>query len=87
MSVTRRSLLKSSAAATAVAIAAPAILRAHDALASSGQVDVYAWGDYIKENMIQKFEGDTGIKVNLSTYGSNDEPKTSCAPPVAKGLT
>ncbi len=86
MSVTRRSLLKSSAAATAVAIAAPAILRAHDALASSGQVDVYAWGDYIKENMIQKFEGDTGIKVNLSTYGSNDEAENKLRAAGGKGF-
>jgi len=86
MSVTRRSMLKSSAAATAVAIAAPAILRAHDALASSGQVDVYAWGDYIKENMIQKFEGDTGIKVNLSTYGSNDEAENKLRAAGGKGF-
>ena len=86
MSVTRRSLLKSSAAATAVAIAAPAILRAHDALASSGQVDVYAWGDYIKENMIQKFEGDTGIKVNLSTYGSYDEAENKLRAAGGKGF-
>ena len=86
MSVTRRSLLKSSAAATAVAIAAPAILRAHDALASSGQVDVYAWGDYIKENMIQKFEGDTGIKINLSTYGSNDEAENKLRAAGGKGF-
>ena len=86
MSVTRRSLLKSSAAATAVAIAAPAILRAHDALASSGQVDVYACGDYIKENMIQKFEGDTGIKVNLSTYGSNDEAENKLRAAGGKGF-
>jgi spermidine/putrescine transport system substrate-binding protein len=86
MSVTRRSLLKSSAAATAVAIAAPAILRAHDALASSGEVYVYAWGDYIKENMIQKFEGDTGIKINLSTYGSNDEAENKLRAAGGKGF-
>ncbi|MDF1748892.1 MAG: extracellular solute-binding protein [Alphaproteobacteria bacterium] len=86
MSLTRRSLLKSSAAASAVAIAAPAILRAHDALASSGEVYVYAWGDYFKENMIQKFEGDTGIKVNLSTYGSNDEAENKLRAAGGKGF-
>ncbi len=86
MSLTRRSLLKSTAAATAFAVAAPAILRAHDALASSGQVDVFAWGDYIKDNMIQKFEGDTGIKVNLSTYGSNDEAENKLRAAGGKGF-
>jgi spermidine/putrescine transport system substrate-binding protein len=67
--MTRRSALK----ATAAAVAAPAILRAHDALATSGQVNVFAWGDYVAQNMIDKFEADTGITINLSTFGSNDE--------------
>lgn len=65
----RRTVLQGAA----VALAAPAVLRAHDALSSSGSVDVFAWGDYVQDNMIQAFEKDTGIKVNLSTYGSNDE--------------
>ena len=67
--LSRRTALKGAAAA----IAAPAVLRAHDALSASGQVDVFAWGDYIQDNMIEKFEADTGITVNLSTFGSNDE--------------
>lgn len=70
--ISRRSLLKRSALAGAV-LTAPAILKASDALASSGQVNVFAWGDYIQQNMIDLFEKDTGIKVNLSTFGSNDE--------------
>jgi len=57
----------------AAAIAMPAVLRAHDALSSSGQVDVFAWGDYVQDNIKQAFEEQTGITVNLSTYGSNDE--------------
>ena len=67
--LSRRSLLKGAAAA----VAAPTVLRAHDALASSGQVNVFAWGDYIQDNMIEKFKADTGITINLSTFGSNDE--------------
>ena len=54
-------------------IAAPAVLRDRDALSSSGQVNVFAWGDYIQDNMIEKFKADTGITINLSTFGSNDE--------------
>jgi len=60
-------------AAAGAFVAAPAILKSHDALASSGQVNVFAWGDYIQPNMIELFEKDTGIKINLSTFGSNDE--------------
>ncbi|AXS39326.1 extracellular solute-binding protein [Breoghania sp. L-A4] len=70
MSLSRRSILQGTAAAV---LASPAILRAQDALASSGTVNVFAWGDYIQQNMIDKFQGDTGITINLSTFGSNDE--------------
>ena len=67
--LSRRSVLKGATAA----IAAPAVLRAHDALSSSGQVNVFAWSDYIQDNMIAKFRADTGIAINLSIFGSNDE--------------
>jgi spermidine/putrescine transport system substrate-binding protein len=70
--ISRRTALKGTAAAAA-AVAMPTVLRSHDALASSGQVNVFAWGDYVQQNMIDKFEADSGIKVNLSTFGSNDE--------------
>lgn len=70
--LSRRTVLKSSAVATTV-LAAPAVLRGPAFGQSSGTVNVFAWGDYVQPNMIEKFEKDTGIKVNLSTYGSNDE--------------
>jgi spermidine/putrescine transport system substrate-binding protein len=69
--ISRRSLIKG---AVGGALALPAVLRSPDALASSGLVNVYAWGDYFDKNSIlQDFEAATGIKVNLSTYGSNEE--------------
>lgn len=71
--ITRRSALKGVTAAAAAAVAMPVVLRAHDALSSSGQVDVFAWGDYVQDNIKAAFEDKTGITVNLSTYGSNDE--------------
>ncbi|SDQ82784.1 extracellular solute-binding protein [Pseudovibrio sp. Tun.PSC04-5.I4] len=85
MTISRRSVLKGTAVASAV-VAAPAILKASDALASSGQVNVFAWGDYIQENMIKKFEGETGIKINLSTYGSNDEAEQKLKAAGGKGF-
>ena len=72
MIISRRHVLKTSAAASTL-LAAPAVLRGPAFGQSSGTVDVFAWGDYVQPNMIEKFEKDTGIKVNLSTYGSNDE--------------
>ena len=66
----RRTFLKGAAAA---AVAGPAILRSHDALASSGSVDVYAWDEYVSQDMIAAFESNTGIKLNLTTFGTNNE--------------
>ncbi|MCR9255243.1 MAG: substrate-binding domain-containing protein [Alphaproteobacteria bacterium] len=85
MTLTRRTVLKG-AAVTGAAVSAPAILRAGDALASSGTVNVFAWGDYVQENMIKKFEGDTGIKINLSTFGSNDEAEQKLKAAGGKGF-
>jgi spermidine/putrescine transport system substrate-binding protein len=69
-SATRRKLLKGLAAGAIVA-ASPIIIR--QPLASSGEVNVFAWGDYFQDNMKKAFENETGIKINLSTYGSNEE--------------
>jgi len=69
-SATRRKLLKGLAAG-ALAAASPLIIR--QPLASSGEVNVFAWGDYIQDNIKKAFENETGIKINLSTYGSNEE--------------
>ncbi|MAU96014.1 MAG: spermidine/putrescine ABC transporter substrate-binding protein [Fulvimarina sp.] len=70
--ITRRSMLKAGAASAAF-LAAPAILTRPGFGQSSGTVNVFVWGDYVQQNMIDKFQKDTGIKLNLSTYGSNDE--------------
>ena len=83
--ISRRSLLKTSAMAAA-GVAMPAVLRAKDALATSGQVNVFAWGDYVQQNMIDKFQADTGITVNLSTYGSNDEAEQKLKASGGKGF-
>jgi len=85
MTFTRRTLLKTTAIAGA-ALAAPAILKAKDALASSGTVNVFAWGDYVQDNMIEKFQNDTGITINLSTFGSNDEAEQKLKAAGGKGF-
>jgi len=83
--ISRRSVLKSTAA-VAAGVSMPAVLRAKDALSSSGQVNVFAWGDYVQQNMIDKFQSDTGITVNLSTYGSNDEAEQKLKAAGGKGF-
>ncbi len=83
--LTRRSMLKATAATGAV-LAAPAILRASDALASSGTVNVFAWGDYVQDNIKEAFEKATGITMNLSTYGSNDEAENKLRAAGGKGF-
>ncbi|WP_305855978.1 extracellular solute-binding protein [Balneatrix alpica] len=72
----RRSFLKTAAAtSTAAAIfggVAPAFISSR-VLASSGEVNVFSWSDYIWPDMMESFEKATGIKINLSTYGTNAE--------------
>ena len=40
--------------------------------AAENSVNVYAWSGEIPESLIQQFEKETGIKVNFSTYDSNE---------------
>ena len=82
MTFTRRSALHLSAAA----LATPMILRASDALASSGSVKVLAWQDYIQPNIAEKFEKDTGISLELTTFGSNDEAESTIRANGGKGF-
>jgi spermidine/putrescine transport system substrate-binding protein len=68
---TRRRVLTTTAAA-GLGVAAPAII-SRKALSSSGELNLYTWSDYVYPEMVKSFESQTGIKLNLATYGSNDE--------------
>ena len=85
MTISRRRFIHGTAA-TATVLAAPAILTRPGFGQSSGTVNVFAWGDYIQPNMIEKFEADTGIALNLSTYGSNDEAEQKLKAAGGKGF-
>ncbi len=67
----RRSLLKGGVAAGAVALASPAMVR--DAFSSSGELTMLDWSDYWSKEMLADFTSKTGIKVNYTGYGSNEE--------------
>ena len=36
-------------------------------------INVYNWGEYIDQSVLDEFEQETGIKVNYTTYASNEE--------------
>ena len=54
-----------------VALALSLVLSAAPAL-GQGQVNVYNWSDYIAEDKLKAFAKDTRIKVNYTTYDSNE---------------
>lgn len=39
----------------------------------NGELNVYNWGEYIDEDVIDLFEEETGIKVNYKTYDTNED--------------
>ena len=41
--------------------------------ASKGSLNIYVWTEYVPDSVIEKFEKDTGIKVNVSTFSSNED--------------
>lgn len=41
-------------------------------LGHAGELHIYNWTDYTSEDMIKKFEKETGIKVTIDTYDSNE---------------
>ena len=80
----RRSFLKKSAVVGAAAATGPWIV-SPKVLAASRQVKILAWVDYVQQNMIDGFEEQTGIKVNLTTFGSNDEAEQKTKASGGKG--
>ncbi len=70
--VSRRTVLKTTAAAGAAAAVGPWVV-SPKVLASSGEVNVLMWSDYLPPGFIKSFEKDTGIKLNYTGIGSNEE--------------
>ena len=68
--INRRSILKAGAATGAI-LAAPAIVS--NAFASSGELDILMWSDYLPDDFIAGFAAETGIKINFTGIGSNEE--------------
>ena len=69
-SVNRRTFVKGSAAVGAVALATPAYIQ--NAYAA-GEINILMWSDYLPESFIKSFADSTGIKINFTGIGSNEE--------------
>jgi spermidine/putrescine transport system substrate-binding protein len=69
--IKRRSVLKGAAAISAAA-AGPWII-SPKALASSGEINVLMWSDYLSPEWLGSFTKKTGIQVNYTGIGSNEE--------------
>ncbi|MDP1577459.1 MAG: putrescine/spermidine ABC transporter substrate-binding protein, partial [Cypionkella sp.] len=39
---------------------------------AEGQLNLFNWGDYTSPELLEKFEKETGIKVTVTDYDSND---------------
>jgi spermidine/putrescine transport system substrate-binding protein len=67
----RRTMLRNAAAAGAVLAAGPWLTK--NAFSSSGELNVFSWSDYMPEAHIKGFTDKTGIKINFTGYGSNED--------------
>jgi len=70
-SFSRRTILKSAAAVAVVSAAAPWIVR--KAFADSGELNFMTWEGYDFSKAMQAFKDATGITVNLTQLGDQDE--------------
>lgn len=43
------------------------------ASADQGTLNIFVWTEYLPDSVVEKFEKETGIKVNVSTYSSNED--------------
>ena len=69
--IDRRSFLKN-ASALGAGLAMPAIIGSR-ALASSGEINIMMWSDYLPESFVSGFKEKTGITINFTGIGSNEE--------------
>ena len=69
--ISRRSLLKASAALGAVGFASPLYVK--NAFSSSGELNLLMWSDEFPGDVIPNFEKASGVKVNQTPFSQNEE--------------
>ncbi|RUM34820.1 MAG: spermidine/putrescine ABC transporter substrate-binding protein [Desulfobulbus sp.] len=70
--IDRRDLIKGAAATLTLAAAGPWFISS-EVLASSGELNVLMWADYLPPEWRAAFTKNTGIKLNFTGVGSNEE--------------
>ena len=40
---------------------------------AAGELNLFAWSEYVPQDVIDGFTKETGVKVNYETYASNEE--------------
>ncbi len=70
--VSRRKFLKSTGAVAAAAAIGPWVISSK-VLASNGEVNVLMWSDYLPPDYLAEFTAATGITINYTGIGSNEE--------------
>lgn len=69
---TRRKVIKGAAAGSAAAAVGPWIISS-EVLAAAGEVNVLMWSEYLTAGFFKAFKENTGIKINFTGIGSNEE--------------
>lgn len=69
--ISRRSLIKASAALGAVGLASPLYVK--NAFSSSGELNLLMWSDEYPDPVIPNFEKASGIKINQTPFSQNEE--------------
>lgn len=73
MVTTKRWMTTAAARAAGGVIAAAVLFGAAAPAYAAGELNLYNWGDYINPELLKKFEAEHDVKVNLDTYGTNEE--------------
>ena len=60
------------ASCAALVATAPALISGTPARAQSKELLLYNWSNYMSPDLLKRFESETGIKVTLDTYDSNE---------------
>ena len=75
--VSRRKFIKASTAAGVAASVGPWVISS-EVLASSGEINVLMWSDYLSAGFFKAFEDKTGIKINFTGISTLSVPRCYC---------
>lgn len=65
-------LLRKALPMTAIALALAVTTMTSTAIAQTRQLLVYSWANYIPPALLKRFEAETGVKISLDVYDSNN---------------